>query len=84
MNQVRYVLWESRDSRTKVVTRFKVAPDRDTCVHDLVVAEFPVSARHLEEEQKQRARDYVKYMNLLLDAQQQAYEQNQLVNILKA
>ena len=84
MNQVRYIVWELRDSRTRKVTRFKVAPDREPCVPEQVVAEFPVSARHLEEEQEQRARDYVKYMNLLMDAQQRAYEQTQLVNILKA
>jgi hypothetical protein len=36
-----------------------------------------------QEDQKQRADEYAEYMNKIVDATQQAYENNNLMDILK-
>jgi hypothetical protein len=45
---------------------------------------FPVSILFDEAMQEQRAQDYCDYLNLLGEASKQAYENNKLINILKA
>ena len=48
------------------------------------VAIFPVTPRYDNEAQMKRAEDYCEYMNKLVEAEKIAYDQNQLVNILKS
>jgi len=48
------------------------------------VATFKVSVLYPADIQERRAFDYAKYMNLLVYAAETAYQQNQLVNILKS
>lgn len=45
---------------------------------------FPVSQVFDDLTQKRRAKDYCDYLNKLAEAGRQAYEQNQLVNVLKS
>lgn len=47
-------------------------------------AEFPISQLFDQDTQERRADDYCKYMNLLATAAKEAYEQNQLINVLKS
>ena len=49
-----------------------------------VVAEFPISQKFDSETQKDRAEAYADYMNKVALATKQAYENNQLIDILKA
>lgn len=44
---------------------------------------FPVSILYPEEDQKQRAEEYAEYMNKIVCATMQAYENNNLLDILK-
>jgi len=44
---------------------------------------FPISILYPQEDQKQRADEYAEYMNKIVDATQQAYENNNLMDILK-
>ena len=46
--------------------------------------EFPISVLFDEKMQEKRADDYANYLNKLVEATTQAYEQNQLINILKS
>lgn len=47
-------------------------------------AEFPISQAFDQDLQYRRARDYCNYLNKLVEATKQAYEQNQLINVLKS
>lgn len=49
-----------------------------------IAAEFPVSELFDESIQRARAYDYCDYLNKLVEAAKEAYEQNKLINILKA
>ena len=81
-----YSVWEIRSSNDKLLEYF--VTDRVSKEEDpdgfRTVATFPVSARHSEDEQGRRATDYANYMNKLLEAAEQAYEHNKLINILKS
>lgn len=44
---------------------------------------LPVSILYPEEDQKQRAEEYVEYMNKIVYATMQAYENNNLMDVLK-
>ena len=46
------------------------------------VAEFQVSQLHDDATQCQRARDYRDYMNKLVDAAEEAYNNNHLIDVL--
>ena len=48
------------------------------------MAEFPISQKFDSETQKDRAEAYADYMNKVALATKQAYENNQLIDILKA
>lgn len=45
---------------------------------------FPISVLYDDDLQSRRVQDYCDYLNKLADAAKEAYEQNQLVNILKS
>jgi len=47
-------------------------------------ASFPISQVFHAELQHQRAKDYCDYLNKLVEASKQSYEQNQLINVLKS
>jgi len=49
-----------------------------------VVASFPISQKFDQEVQEARAYAYAEYMNKIEEAVKQAYENNQLMDILKA
>lgn len=49
-----------------------------------VVAEFPISQKFDREVQKERADSYADYMNKVAEATIQAYQNNQLIDILKS
>lgn len=44
---------------------------------------FHVSVLYPADDQKQRAEEYVDYMNKIMDAMHQAYENNKLMDVLK-
>ena len=48
---------------------------------DLVV--FKISGAYPQSEQQQRANEYCNYLNKIIDATEEAYSQNQLVDTLK-
>jgi hypothetical protein len=48
------------------------------------IAEFLVSKRYTEDEQRARALTYANYMNKIVEATRTAYEQNQLIDLIKA
>lgn len=48
------------------------------------IAEFHVSKRYTEDEQRERAVTYAKYMDRIAEATRIAYEQNQLIDLIKA
>ena len=69
----------------KIVKYFVTdAETNDEIDHRPVVAEFPVSQKFDKEVQKERADAYADYMNKIAEATKQAYENNQLIDILKA
>jgi hypothetical protein len=82
----RYKVWETKDGRGELILYF--VTDRYSKEEDedgyRTVAEFPVGPRHDKDEQARRAEDYAAYMNKLVEAAEQAYEHNKLINILKA
>jgi len=49
-----------------------------------MIATFPISQAYPSDMQKARAYDYCDYLNKLVEAAESAYNNNQLVNILKA
>lgn len=49
-----------------------------------VVAEFPISQKFDKETQEERAHAYADYMNKVAEATVQAYQNNQLIDILKS
>lgn len=78
-----YGVWVWSSTRTDEVIKYEVAQSSNgkQCSP---VAVFPVCSRYDADVQKKRAHDYCGYMNKLVEAEKVAYEQNQLVNILKA
>ena len=48
------------------------------------VAVFHVSSRYTEDEQRARAVTYANYMDRIAEATRIAYEQNQLIDLIKA
>lgn len=60
------------------------AEDNDELDDRPCVAEFPVSQKFDKEVQQDRAHAYADYMNKIAEATKQAYENNQLIDILKA
>lgn len=81
-----YAVWEIKNGDGTLIEYF--VTDRTSKEEDpegiRTVATFPVSNRHDKDEQARRADDYASYMNKLLEAAEQAYEHNKLINILKA
>lgn len=47
------------------------------------VAEFHVSRRHTEDEQRERAKVFTDYMNRIVEATRIAHEQTQLIDLIK-
>lgn len=69
----------------KIVKYFVTDAENNAELDDRpVVAEFPVSQKFDAETQKYRAEAYADYMNKVALATKQAYENNQLIDILKA
>lgn len=82
----RYNVWETKNGHGELLLYFvtdRVNKDEDEEGYR-TVAEFPISPRHDKDEQARRAEDYAEYMNKLLEAAEQAYEHNKLINILKS
>lgn len=48
-----------------------------------IVAEFPISGRFTHPMQKTRAMDYAKYLNMLVEAEKDAYDNLHLADALK-
>ena len=44
---------------------------------------FPISLLYPKEDQDQRAQEYARYMNKIMEAMHQAYENNNLMDVLK-
>lgn len=61
------------------ITSYAVSRDKDD--PDLVL--FKVTGTYPRAEQKQRADEYCAYLNKIVDATEEAYSQNQLVDTLK-
>lgn len=70
----------------KRVTAYFVtdAHNSDEIKHRPEAVTFPVSQVYDQDMQFRRADDYCNYLNKLAEAAQEAYEQNQLINVLKA
>jgi hypothetical protein len=60
------------------------AEDNDELDERPIVAEFPISQKFDKETQQERANAYADYMNKVAEATVQAYQNNQLIDILKA
>jgi hypothetical protein len=72
--------------QTKEVTAYFVTDANDDSEIESrpKAADFPVSVLFDKGIQHQRATDYCAYLNKLVAASKEAYEQNQLINILKS
>jgi hypothetical protein len=70
----------------KVITRYFVTDAETNEELDTrpIVAEFPISQKFDQESQEARAYAYATYMGKIDEATRQAYENNQLLDILKA
>ncbi len=82
----KYEVASTTNRATRKIERFFVtdAKDDKELSERPHAAEFPISEMHYEEMQRQRAQDYCDYLNKLVEAAESAYNNNQLVNILKA
>ena len=69
----------------KLVSYFITDANDDTDLNTRPKAiEFPISILYDEDIQERRAQDYRDYLNKLAEAAESAYNNNQLINILKA
>lgn len=71
-------------SKNGLITAFIVSDDRSTVDNRPTLVSFPVSILYPADMQKQRAQAYAKFMNKINEATVTAYEQNSLIDILKA
>ncbi len=79
----KYSVWHFSDARTGKIIKYEVT-DKITGETDRpAVAEFPVTSAYTSDVQKQRAKDYADYMNRIVEATQEAYDQNLLIDKLK-
>ena len=80
-----YKVAHSRNGTTKKIIKYFVtdAHDADDLDNRPVVAEFPIGDRYDDDEQDRHAHMFADYMNKVLEAKEQAYEQNVLLDILK-
>jgi hypothetical protein len=59
------------------------AHDNDELDERPVLMSFPVSVLYPRRDQEQRAEEYAEYMNKIIRATMQAYENNNLMEVLK-
>lgn len=73
------------DNTSKEITSYFVTDAHDNKELDIRphLMTFPVSLLYPAEDQNQRAEEYAEYMNRIVEATQQAYENNNLMDILK-
>lgn len=79
--------WTSQSKNgEKTVTSYFVSDAKDDSEVNSrpKAAAFPISQAFPDELQERRAQDYRDYLNRLVEASKQAYEQNQLINVLKS
>lgn len=73
----RFSVWNYTNSGS--ITGYAVSKGKDAA--DLVL--FKVGGTYPQAEQQQRANEYCAYLNKIVDATEEAYSQNQLVDTLK-
>ncbi len=80
-----YKVAHTRDQDSKVITAYFVTDAHDNSELDdrPSLMSFPISMLYPKEDQKHRAEEYAEYMNKIVEATQQAYENNNLMDILK-
>ena len=78
-----YKLWNRTNRKTGKKALFEVSDALSVDDERPPVAEFPISEAHPEDVQHQRAVMYCEYMNRIVKATQEAYEQNMLVDKIK-
>jgi len=86
--EVKPIRREYKVAHTKsegIITAYFVTDAHDNSELDdrPTLMSFPVSILYPQEDQKQRADEYVDYMNKIVEATHQAYENNNLMDVLK-
>ncbi len=79
----KYSVWEFRSRTTNKITKYEVTDKEHDDNDRPAVAEFSVNGAYPESVQKQRAVDYADYMNKIIEATQEAYDHNLLIDKLK-
>ena len=75
---------KSNDKEGRITAYFITdAHDNDELEERPVLMSFPVSVLYPRADQEQRAEEYTEYMNKIVDATIQAYENNNLMEVLK-
>lgn len=74
-----------KDRETNEITAFFITDANHNKEIDLrpQLMSLPVSILYPEEDQKQRAEEYAEFMNKIVEATHQAYENNNLMEVLK-
>jgi hypothetical protein len=74
-----------KDHESDDITSYFVTDAHDNKEIDLrpQLMTFPISMLYPAEDQRQRADEYATYMNKIVEATHQAYENNQLLEVLK-
>jgi hypothetical protein len=83
--QREYKVGHIRNQDSKQITAYFVTDAHNNKEIDLrpQLISFPVSVLYPEQDQEQRAQEYADYMNKIVCATMQAYENNNLMDILK-
>lgn len=80
-----YKVGHVKDRESNEITSFFITDAHTNKEIDLrpQLMTFPISILYAEEDQRQRAEEYAEYMNKIVDATLQAYENNNLMDLLK-
>lgn len=75
----------TKDKDSDIITSYFVTDANNNAELDTrpQLMTFHVSVLYPADDQKQRAEEYVEYMNKIMDAMHQAYENNKLMDVLK-
>lgn len=76
---------QENKSGSKITEYFVTDADTNDELNErAVAASFPVSQKFDNEHQEARAYEYADYLNKIAEATKQAYENNHLIDVLKA
>lgn len=79
----KYTSWTYSSKTTKKISKFVIDDALDENEVRPSVAEFHVSEAYPEDVQRARVKDYVDYLNRIVEATKNAYEENKLADKLK-